>query len=158
MTVDLGRVQALQAEIIRLIAGNVHDVMEGEWDDREWVRLFVDFEWQEGQRSSITFALAHRPRQPLEKVSFRLPREAKMKLVELAEAMTPAGQTPWTTARLHIDRDGRFEMETFHVPPRRLGGELIDKRFEDYLERYIAKHGDTPPAKARPWWKSVFGG
>lgn len=85
MTVDLGRVQALQAEIIELIAGNVHDVTEGGWD-------------------------------------------------------------------------GRFEMETFHVPPRRLGGDLIDKRFEDYLERYIAKHGDTPPAKARPWWKSVFGG
>ena len=158
MTVDLARVQALQAEIVQRIAGNVRDVMEDEWGDPEWVRLFVDFEWQEGQRSSITFALAHRPGQALEKVSFRLPREAKFKLVELAQAMTPEGQTPWTTARLHINRDGRFEMETFHVAPRRLGGELIDKRFEDYLDRYIAEHGDTPPAKARPWWKAVLGG
>lgn len=158
MTLDLARVQTLQAEIVQLIAGNVHDVMEGEWGDRDWVRLFVDFEWLEGRRSSITFALAHRPGEPLEKVSFRLPAEAKSKLVELAEAMTPEGQTPWTTARLHIDRGGRFEMETFHVPPRRLGGELIDKRFEDYLDRYIAEHGDTPPVKARPWWKSILGG
>lgn len=157
MTIDLANIQALQTEIVRLIVANRHEVMEGEWGDREWVRLFVDFEWLEGRRSSITFALAHRPGQPLETVSFRLPRAAKSALVELAQAMTPSGQTPWTTARLHIDRDGRFEMETFYVPPRRLGGDLIDKRFEDYLDRYIAEHGDTPPpASPKPWWKTMF--
>lgn len=157
MTVDLARIQALQADIIHLIVANRHDVMEGEWGDRDWVRLFIDFEWQEDQRSSITFALAHRPGQPLEKVSFRLPFEAKVKLVELAEAMAPSGQAPWTTAQLHIDRDGRFEMETFHYPPRRLGGELIDKRFEDYLVRYVAKHGQPAlPAPSPPWWKTLL--
>lgn len=157
MTVDLARVQALQAEVIHLIVASRHDVMEGEWGDRDWVRLFVDFEWQDGQRSSITFALAHRPGQRLEKVSFRLPLEAKSKLVELAQAMAPSGQAPWTTARLHIDRDGRFEMETFYNPPRRLGGELIDKRFEDYLDRYVAEHGQpAPQPPSRPWWKTLL--
>lgn len=65
-----------EAAIVRAVAANVTDVMDGEWGEREWLHLFVDFEIAaEGDRSSsITFALARLPGRPVEDVSFRLPR------------------------------------------------------------------------------------
>lgn len=164
---DAQAIEDIQTAIVRAVAGNVTDVMEGEWGDRQWVHLFVDFEIdQDGTRSSsISFALAHRPRQPLEKLSFRLTRDAKQGFNQLAEAMRKPGEDRWSKAQLRIGRDGRFAFEFSHDPPWRLGGKLIDKRFEDYLDRWLETEEGAPfrdgkkrePAPALGWWRRLLG-
>lgn len=149
-----------EAAIVRAVAADVTDVMEGEWGDREWLHLFVDFEIAaEGDRSSsITFALARLPEQPVEDVSFRLPQEAKRLLGTLADGMgsTPNGR--WTCAQLRVERDGRYALNYSYDPPYRLGGNLIDNRFRDYLDTWLASEDGAAfrPAPA-PWWCRVLG-
>lgn len=137
---DAQDIRRIQEDIARVVAGNVTDVMDGEWEDREWVHLFVDIEIDEdGERSSsISFALTRLPGQPLEKCAFRLASEAKQLFDELAEAMRRPGEDRWSSAQLRIERNGSFAFEFSHDPPWRLGGNLLDKRFEDYLERWHA--------------------
>lgn len=132
-------IQRIQEDIVRAVAGNVAEVMEGEWEDRAWVHLFTHIEIDQdgGRSSSITFALAHRPGQPLEDISFRLPREAKRLFNQLAEAMRRPGEDRWSSAQLRIERDGTFTFEFSHAPHWRLAGNLIDKRFDDYLDRWL---------------------
>ena len=81
-------IRRIQEDIVRALAGNVTEVLEGEWEDREWVHLLVHIEIDPdgGRSSSMTFALAHKPGQPLEDISFHFPREAKKLFNELAEA------------------------------------------------------------------------
>lgn len=135
-------IRQIQEDIVCAVAGNVADVMDGEWGDRAWVHLFVDFEIdQESARSSsIVFALARHPGQALEKVAFRLPAEAKQRFSDLAEAMCRPGEDRWSSTQLRIEADGSFAFEFSYGQPWRLGGNLIDKRFEDYLGRWL----DTP--------------
>ena len=137
---DAQLIQRIEEGIIRAVSGNVADVMDGEWEDRQWVHLFVDLEIDQNgeRRSSITFALAHKPRQPLETISFRLPRDAKRLFGELAEAMRLPGEKRWSSVQLRVERDGRYAMEFSYDPPWRLSGNLLDKRFDDYLERWLA--------------------
>ncbi|MFV0625429.1 hypothetical protein ACBY01_15650 [Sphingomonas sp. ac-8] len=137
---DAQHIQRIEQSIVRAVVGNVSDVMDGDWEDRHWAHLFVDIEIaQDGERdSSTTFALAHKPGQPLEKVSFRLPREAKRLFGELAEAMRRPGDDRWSSAQLRVERDGSYALEFSYDPPWRLSGNLIDKRFKDYLDRWLA--------------------
>ncbi|MFC4256466.1 hypothetical protein GRI97_09935 [Altererythrobacter xixiisoli] len=132
-------IQEIEQDIVLAMAGNVHAVMDGEWEDREWVHLFVDAEIAPdgSQTSSITFALARKPGGRLEEISFRLPREAKRLLNDLAEAMRQPGGERWSSAQLRIEQDGRYGVEFSYDPPRRLGGDLLDKRFDDYLLRWL---------------------
>lgn len=157
-----------QAAIVRAVAGNVTDVMDGEWGMREWCHLFVDFEAEPdgGRTSSITFAIARLPGQQPEKISFRLPPEAKRLFVELADAMQKDGTQRWSTAQLRVERDGRHDFQFAYDPPYRLGGNLLDKRFEDYLDTWLAspdgqgyredRAADEPVAAPVPRWRSLF--
>ncbi len=136
---DSNTTQPIEQDIVRAVIGNVHDVMEGEWDNREWVHLFTDVEIDPRgtQTSSVTFALARKPGGPLEDISFRLPREAKKRLNDLAEAMRQPGGDRWSSAQLRIEQDGRYAFSFSYDPPIRLGGDLLDKRFDDYLPRWL---------------------
>ncbi|MGE4323167.1 MAG: hypothetical protein AB7E60_09085 [Sphingobium sp.] len=136
---DARHIERIERDIVRAVAGNVTDVMDGEWEDRQWVHLFVDIEIDRdgGRSSSITFALAHKAGQPLEDVAFRLPREAKRLFGELAEAMRRPGEDRWSSAQLRVEGDGRYAFVFSYDLPWRLGGKLIDKRFEDYLDRWL---------------------
>ena len=134
---------ACEAALVQAIAGNVHDVMDGEWADREWLHLFADLEIDaKGERTSaICFALARRNDAPVEKVAFRLPPEAKRILAALADDMTAPGSERWTAARIRIERDGRYAIDYRHDRPYRLGGTLNDTRYIDYLERWLEREG-----------------
>lgn len=150
-------IAALQGDIARAVAGNVSDVMDGEWGDREWVHVFVDFELaDDGERSSsVTFALARHPGGPLEKIAFRLPQTAKRLFADLAAAMVQDSDgRRWSSARLKIERDGRFIFDFSHDPPYRLGGNLNDTRFNDYLTDWQAGSSQAPPpARHRSWMR-----
>lgn len=155
-------IRRIQEDIVRAVAGNVAEVMEGEWEDRTWVHLFVHIEIDQdgGRSSSITFALAHKPGQPLEDISFRLPREAKKLFNELAEAMRQPGEDRWSSAELRIERDGSFAFDFSHAPHWRLAGNLIDKRFDDYLDRWLGtpegvRFAQNPGAAGRGFWSRV---
>lgn len=149
-----------EAAVVRTVAAGVTDVMEGEWDDREWLHLFVDFEIAaEGDRSSsITFALARRSGQPVENVSFRLPQEAKRLLGTLADSMTASPNGRWTCAQLRVERDGRYSLTYSYDPPNRLAGNLLDSRFNDYLDTWLASEDGAAfrPAPA-PLWRRILG-
>ncbi|MET0249489.1 MAG: hypothetical protein ABW164_07150 [Sphingobium sp.] len=142
----------IEAAVARAVADGVTDVMDGEWGDREWLHLFVDFEIAaEGDRSSgISFALARLSGQPVDKVSFRLPHEAKRLLGQLADAMSGPSNVRWTCAQLRVERDGRYSFSYSYEPPHRLGGNLLDNRFKDYLTTWLASEdgGAFRPASA----------
>lgn len=150
----------MEAAVARAVAANVTDVMDGEWGEREWLHLFVDFEIAaEGdQSSSITFALARRPGEAAEKVSFRMPQEAKRLLGKLADGMGASPNGRWTCAQLRLERDGRYALSYSYDPPYRLGGNLLDKRFNDYLETWLASEDGAAfrPIPA-PWWRRMLG-
>lgn len=134
-------IQQVEAEssLARAMATCVTDVMEGEWGDREWLHLFVDFEIDDsGERSSsIAFALARVARQPLEKVSFRLSAKVKRQWADLAAGMQAGADTRWNSAQLRVEQDGRYSLQYSYAPPFRLGGNLHDTRFNDYLEQWL---------------------
>jgi len=150
----------LESDIVRAVAGGVTDVMDGEWGDREWLHLFVDFEIapEGGRSSSIAFALARRPGRAPEKAAFRLPQEAKLRLGELADAMgaTPNGR--WTVAQIRISRDGRYDFRYAYGAPWRLSGNLTDKRFETYLDDWLTSDEGAPyQPRERRWWQRMLG-
>ena len=141
--IDAQEITLIEENLVRAVAGSVTDVSDGDWGDRNWVHIFVDFEIaQIGARSSsIAFTLAHRPQQSLEKVAFRLTPEAKQLFGTLAESMRQPGANRWSSTQLRIERDGSFAFDFSYDQPWRLGGNLIDKRFENYLELWLT----TPP-------------
>lgn len=149
-----------EVAVVRAVAANVTDVMDGEWGEREWLHLFVDFEIAaEGDRSSsITFALARLPGQAVEDVSFRLPQEAKRLLGMLADGMGTSPNGRWTCAQLRVERDGRYALSYSYDPPYRLGDNLLDNRFNDYLETWLASaDGAAFRPVSAPWWRRVLG-
>ncbi|MEO9337391.1 hypothetical protein ABFT80_08150 [Mesorhizobium sp. SB112] len=133
----------MQADIARAVAQCVSNVNDGEWGDREWLRLVVNFEglWssKEPVTSSISFAIARNTDGSLEKVSFRLSPDTKAKFASLAETMKGTGGSAWTVSDLVIENDGRYNFQFSYDPPYRLGGNLHDKRFLDYLDRHRAE-------------------
>ena len=132
----------LQDDIVRSLAGDLTDLHDGEWDDREWVQLAVNHELliAEGARSSSqAIVLARHPGKPLESLSFRLSAATKTKLVELQKTMDGAGRGVWTVADIVIDRDGAYEFNFGYDAPRRIGGDLLHAPLNGYLERYLAQ-------------------
>ena len=147
-----------EAAIVRAVAANVADVMDGEWGMREWLHLFVDFEIDaSGERSStICFALARHQGEPVEKIAFRLPYAAKQILATLAGGMALHNGDRWTVVRIRIERDGRFTFDYGYEAPYRLGGALIDTRYEDYLKQWLERDTEArgPP---RSGWRKWLG-
>ncbi|KLJ02482.1 hypothetical protein [Luteimonas sp. FCS-9] len=139
---------AAYAQTVREVAASVRDVNDGQWGDRDWLRLVVDFESlaEDGgapRTSSISFAIARAPDGPLEKVAFRLSPAAKAGFAEIGRIMQAQKGQTWTTSTLVVERDGRYDFQFAYTPPYRLGGQLNDTRYRDYLERYKAETG-TP--------------
>lgn len=128
------------ADTVRAVAASVRNVYDGEWGDREWVRLVVDFEslahTEEAETSSLSFAIAQAPGGPLEKVSFDLSPEAEDAFLHIARLMHAQKGQYWTTCRLTVERDGRYDFQFDYGTPYRLGGNLNDTRYRDYLDRY----------------------
>lgn len=155
---DAGRQANREVAIVAGVTAGITNVTDGEWGDRAWLHVFVDIEVAEGGRtSSISFALAQRPGGPVERVAFRLTSDTKRLFAALADDM--AGEDGrWTSARLAVERDGRYAMDYRYDPPFRLGGQLIDRRFEDYTERWLASEaGARVRRPARSWWRRMTG-
>lgn len=135
-----------EAILVRTIAANVRDVMDGEWGDREWLHLFADFEIDAtGERmSAICFALARHNDDPVEKIAFRFPFEARQMLAIMADDMAARDGERWTAARMRIEQDGGYAIDYVHDAPYRLGGTLNDTRYADYLERWLAGDAGAP--------------
>ncbi len=134
------------ADTVRAVAASVTDVNDGEWGDRDWLRLVVDFESlaqdeAAPRTSSISFAIARAPGGPLEKVGFRLSRAAKDGFVRIGRIMHGQKGQYWSTATLTVERDGSYDFQFAYTPPYRLGGNLNDTRYRDYLERYQTETG-----------------
>lgn len=136
---------AAYADTVRAVAASVSHVNDGEWGDRDWLRLVVDFEslahTDEPRTSSISFAIARAPAGPLEKVAFRLAQDAKDGFVRIGKLMHGQKGQYWSTCRLVVERDGRYDFQFDYAPPYRLGGNVNDTRYRDYLERYVAETG-----------------
>lgn len=151
---DAASISRLQTDIVHAVTGDVSEVLDGEWGDRAWAHILVDFELgHDGASSSISFSLAHLPGRALEKVAFRLSAKTKGLFGNLATAMAGPDGSRWSSVQLKIESDGRFSFDVSYDPPLRLGGTLIDDRFRDYLERWLqsedgASFLDTPSAKA----------
>ena len=154
-----GQIAELEARIVRAVAACVQDLMDDAWHDREWVHLFVDMEVDGGGRSSsISFSLCHRPGQPIEKASFRLSPEAKQLFAQLADAVEAATGRRWASTQLRLERSGRYSLTHSYDVPYRLGGQLNDTRFSDYLAQWLASDDGAPWRPApRGWWQKVLG-
>ena len=143
--VDAAAVQQAQAAAVRAVAASVSDLREGQWGDRDWLRILVDIEIETEPAKRIsaqTSAFARQPGQPLEDLDFRLSREAKNALIALRESMRD-GRGAWSTCKLRIDRDGKFAFDFSYEPPRRLGGDLLYSPLEGALQRYLAETGQN---------------
>ena len=148
-----------EAVVIAVVACAT-DLVDGDWGDRDWVHLFVDFEVdQSGERtSSISFVLANSPGSPIEKLSFRLSAEAKRQFAALADSMGALPNGRWTCAQLRIAPDGNYALTYSYDPPHRLSGNLIDNRFADYLAQWMASEDATPVQPPRTsFWRRCFG-
>jgi len=136
---------AAYAETVRAVAASVSHVSDGEWGNRDWLRLVVDFESlahaDEPRTSSISFAIARAPGGPLEKVAFRLAPDAKDGFLRIGQLMYAHKGQHWTTCKLAVERDGKYDFQFDYAPPYRLGGNVNDTRYRDYLERYMAETG-----------------
>lgn len=131
------------AETVQAVAASVTDVMDGEWGQREWQRIVVNFEsllhTSEPQTSDISFAIAQAPQGQPEMVDFRLSRAARNGFRHIAQVMHAQKGSHWTVCDLVIERDGRYRFDFSYDPPYRLGGQVYDTRFDDYLQRYLAE-------------------
>ncbi len=155
---DASRQATSEATIVAEVVAGVADLTDGEWGNRAWLHLFLDIEVGDGGRtSSICFSLAHRPGGPVERLAFRLPATAKRMFATLSDDMAGTGSR-WTSARLTVERDGRYAIDYRYDPPFRLGGQLIDRRFEGYLDRWLESEAGAPFREpARPWWRRWTG-
>ncbi|MCX8996043.1 hypothetical protein NOF55_02895 [Rhizobiaceae bacterium BDR2-2] len=139
-------IDQLQAALVKAVAADVSDLHDGEWEDRDWLRIGVNLELliDGGQRiSNQAIVIAQKPGGSLEKLSFRLRLANKEKFVELAQAMGKGNKERWTICDLQIERDGRFAFSFGYGPPPRLGGDLLHTPLSDMLERYRAETGAT---------------
>ena len=133
----------LQDAILRGVAGDVTDLQDGDWDQREWVYLAVNHEIlpEEGLRTSTQAAvLACHSGAKLERLNFRLSLGTKAAILALRDAMAPAGQAPWTILDLTLDRDGQHDLSFSYEAPPRLNGDLLHSPLKTLLERYLQQH------------------
>ncbi|MCX8996037.1 hypothetical protein NOF55_02865 [Rhizobiaceae bacterium BDR2-2] len=139
-------IKACQTELARAVAASITDLYDGEWEDRDWLRIVVNHEalWDQPQTrtSSLNFTIARRPGEALEKMGFRLSPAAREGFQRLAALMQAQGGSWWTVCDLVIERDGRFDFTFSYGQPYRIDGNLNDQRFRDYLERYRAETGN----------------
>lgn len=134
---------ALQEAIVHSVAGDVTDLHDGEWQDREWVYLAVNHEVliEDGRRSSTQAkVLAQRPGAELKDLGFRLSPQTKSAILDLRDAMAANGQQPWTIMDLTVERGGRFNFDFSYNPPPRINGDLLHSPLKDLLERYRRDH------------------
>ncbi len=72
---------AAYEETVQAIVASVSDVMDGEWGDRTWERIVVNYETllhtSEATTSTIAFSIARPANHPPERVDFRLSDEAE---------------------------------------------------------------------------------
>ena len=130
---------ALQDNAAKAVAGDVTDLQDGEWEDRTWVYLAINHEIsvEDGLRSSTQAAvLAMKPGGVLEQLGFRLSMATKQQLLALRNAMTKAGESPWTILDLTITPDGRYDFRFSHAQPPRLSGDLLHRPLANLLQQY----------------------
>lgn len=133
------------ADTVQAVAASVADVYDGEWGDRQWRRIVVNHEsllhTKEPQTSTIAFAIASQPGGKPEQVNFRLSDEAENGFERIAEILHKQKGEYWTVCNLTIESDGNYKFDFSYDEPYRLSGHLNDKRFDDYLQGYLAgKH------------------
>lgn len=132
----------LQADAVRSVVGDITDLHDGKWEDREWVYIALNHEVliEDGRRSSSqALVLARRPGGELEDLGFRLSRHSKEKLLALRDAMATGGKEPWTVLDLTIERSGQFNFTFGYGPPPRINGDLLHSPLNGLLERYLAE-------------------
>ena len=138
-------IMTCQDDLVRAVADSITDLHDGEWENREWLRIVVNHEalWAQSapRTSSLGFVIARRLGGPLEKLGFRLSPAARHGFQKLAALMQARDGRWWTVCHLVIERDGRFDFAFSHDKPYRIDGELNDRRFADYLEKYRAETG-----------------
>lgn len=133
---------ALQDDIVKSVVGDITDLHDGEWEDRDWVYVAVNHEVliEEGRRSSTqAIVLARKPGGDLEALSFRLSMATKAKLLGLRDAMSSDPTNRWTVLDFTIERSGRYDFQFAYTTPPRLNGDLLHMPLSDLLERYRAK-------------------
>lgn len=128
-------------ETVRAVAQSVVNVREGEWGDRDWKRIVVNYEslrhTKDPQESVLAFAIAAKPSRAPEKISFRLSDAAEAGFHRVSDVMAASKGQRWTVCDLVIDRDGSYTFDFSYDPPYRLSGQLNDQRFADYLQLYL---------------------
>ncbi|MEP7041731.1 MAG: hypothetical protein ABI843_01635 [Dokdonella sp.] len=130
-------------QTVQAVAASVTDVMDGEWGDREWQRIVVNYESllhaKEPEASGIAFAVAQAPGGTPELVDFRLSDAAEEGFKRIADIMHAQKGQYWTVVDLTIEHDGSYRFDYSYDTPYRLGGHPHDTRFDDYLQRYLAE-------------------
>jgi len=138
-----------QSALVRSVVEDRADLRDGEWGERGWVRLVVDYEakWNSEApvTSALSFAVAENPDGSLEKLSFRLSAATKLQFTRLAVQMKEQQGTFWTVCHLVIDRTGRHSFDFSYDPPYRLSGALNDTRFVDYIAQHLAELKNLRP-------------
>lgn len=132
----------LQGNAVKSVAGDVINLQDGEWDNRDWVYIAVNHEVlvEEGRRSSTqACVLAQKPGGELENLCFRLSQSTKLKLLALRDAMAHGGKDPWTVLDLTIERSGQYDYNFSYTPPPRLNGDLLHAPLSNLLERYLER-------------------
>lgn len=137
----MNELEQAYAETAKAIIASVSDVMDGDWDDRVWERIVVNYETllhtPEATSSAIAFSIARSSAGRLETVDFRPSDEAEGGLENIVEIVHSQSGLYWTTCDVTIERDGTYKFAFSYDPPHRLSGHLDDRRFADYLERYL---------------------
>ncbi|MBN8954794.1 hypothetical protein [Rhizobium sp. 60-20] len=135
--------EELHLKTVNAIVDSISDVMDGEWGDREWDRIVVNYESllhaPDETTSTIAFSIARQMGGRWERVDFRLSDEAETCLEHIKEDMHAKGEAYWTVCDVIIERDGRYKFDYSYAAPYRLSGNLLDKRLEDYLEHYLSE-------------------
>ncbi len=108
-----------------------------------WDRIVVNYEslthTPDETTSTIAFSIVRRTGGQWERVDFRLSDEAQTYLEHIKQDMHVKGGAYWTFCDVAIEHDGRYKFDYSYAPPYRLSGNLLDKRFEGYLERYLSE-------------------
>lgn len=89
--------------------------------------------------STIAFSIARRTGGQWKRVDLRLSDEAETCLEHIKQDVHAKDSGYWTVFDVAIERDGRYKFDYSHAPPYRPSGNLLDKRFEGYLERYLSE-------------------
>ncbi|MHA6690902.1 hypothetical protein [Devosia sp. A449] len=129
-----------QTAIAASVIADIAKPRDGQWGDRQWRRIVVNFEAQWSAEDLVTsvlsFAVAGGVGVELEKVSVQLSQATEDLFARLAAQMQAQNGVFWTVCDLVVDSSGRFTFDFSYDPPYRLSGNLNDKRFADYVERH----------------------